>query len=101
MRFQADLLAALDAAVPLDAAVRVILRRPSEELLARCWFDSALQCYYLQFDPAAGELAALAVIHEWAHCATACDCTEEHCDHWGVQYARCLRASEKRSAFGD
>ena len=35
-------------------------------------------------------------MHEWAHCRTACDCVDPHCEHWGVEYAACYRACIER-----
>lgn len=88
-----DCLAALDSKVPLSAPVTFSLL-PVMNKHGTSWFDDKAQCFVITISPNryALDLMAVALMEEWAHCLTECDCIDEHCDHWGAAFARCKRA---------
>lgn len=89
-------LAKLDALCALDAPAEVSVE-PIPRRWAKSWFDQERQVYRIALHPACtqSEIESEAIMHEWAHCMTTCDCLLPHCKHWGECYARCVSACEE------
>lgn len=97
MPVAADIARTLDTHCPLDAHV-VITIAPVVGRWGESWYDEAEDVYRIVVSPLAkdADFFAEVFMHEWAHCRTACDCVDPHCEHWGVEYAACYRACIER-----
>jgi hypothetical protein len=88
-------IAALDEKVPLSSPVTLNFL-PVIGKLGTSWFDSKAECFVVTLTPLYCDHALDSMVealkHEWAHCKTDCECTDEHCDHWGAAFAQCTRA---------
>lgn len=97
-----DFIASLDSLAPLSAPVSISFL-PVVKNNGVSWYDDAAQCFVITITPRRDclDLMVEALKHEWAHCLTECDCTEEHCDHWGAAFARCTRSVTRPCASPD
>jgi hypothetical protein len=88
-----DAAAILDAACPLDAPVLI-----QSATMAGEWghsrYSRTLGQYVIELNSSIREpeFRNSVLVHEWAHCRTECNCADEHCSHWGVEYAKCYSA---------
>lgn len=86
--------ALLAARCPLSFPVRIEIE-PIAGYWGKSWFDAQACEYRIVVNPQCSEqdLFRETLIHEWAHCMTTCECDDDHCEHWGVNYAACYRAT--------
>lgn len=84
----------LAARCPLPFPVEVTIE-PLSGFWGQAWFDDERCVYRIVVNPKCSEpdLFRETLIHEWAHCMTTCECEDDHCEHWGVHYAACYRAT--------
>ena len=84
----------LSARCPLPFPVNVEIQ-PIAGYWGLSWFDEEAGVYRIRVNPICSEpdLFAETLRHEWAHCMTTCECYDDHCEHWGVNYAACYRAT--------
>lgn len=79
---------------PLPFPVKIEVE-PIAGYWGQSWFDDEACTYRIVVNPQCSEpdLYAETLRHEWAHCMTTCECEDDHCEHWGVNYAACYRAT--------
>lgn len=79
---------------PLPFPVEVTIE-PIAGYWGQSWFDDEACTYRIRINPKCSEpdLYRETLVHEWAHCMTTCECDDDHCEHWGVNYAACYRAT--------